>query len=595
MSKPWPMVMLGEILRECDTSIPVARLGEIHLAGVYSFGRGLFKRGSMLPAETTYKTYNRLVTDDFVISQPKAWEGALARVTPEFNGWYLSPVFPTFRTNDERLEPKFLEWFCKRQSVWEELQRNSRGIGARRESVSPSTFLALKIPLPPLSEQKRITARLEELAAKVEEARGLRREAVEEAEALIDAFYFEIFRCPDLKSYLSTLGKADLRLNKESRDPRRYYSKEFAYVDISSVGKGPSILNKSKTLPIADAPSRARRVIRAGDIIFSTVRPNLRAIAKIGPELDNQICSTGFAVFSPGATLNADFVLYQLCSPFFINQCIAKTTGGHYPAINDTNLRDILFVAPPLKEQRRIVAYLDGLQAKVDVLKRLQSETAAELNAMLPSVLDRAFKGEWRINDSLYKKLQPIEIHQSRETTLERSTKLSVAAFAAMAYPATDTDRAICAAALAVVEQSGALTSMEHLDALLLATHPNWCKKFLNQNEQRAIDKALRSAPKGLFVAQGQSIRWNECRNYLEKLGAITVDHGANNQFVGTGTVMASTKVSFPAGVDEVVKIALDVLDSIRELRKDLASVPQIQRSILEAFAEQHRQYQLAA
>ena len=181
MSKPWPKVKLGEVLKEHDNSIPVAELTEVNLAGVFSFARGLFKRGPMSPGETSYKSYNRLVTDDFVISIPKAWEGALARVTPEFDGWFLSPVFPTFRANLERLLPEFLEWYCKRQSVWGELQRKSRGIGARRESVHPDQFLSLEIPSPPLAEQRRVVARIEELAAQIHEARTLRHQAAEEA------------------------------------------------------------------------------------------------------------------------------------------------------------------------------------------------------------------------------------------------------------------------------------------------------------------------------------------------------------------------------------------------------------------------------
>ena len=111
MKCSWPTVRLGEVLGLVNTAVPTAQLGEINLAGVYSFGRGLFKRGPMSPGETSYKTYNRLVTDDYVISQPKAWEGAIARVTPDFNGWFLSPVFPTFRTDCQRLDPSFLEWF----------------------------------------------------------------------------------------------------------------------------------------------------------------------------------------------------------------------------------------------------------------------------------------------------------------------------------------------------------------------------------------------------------------------------------------------------------------------------------------------------
>ena len=105
MRKTWPLVKLGEVLKERDSSVSVTQLTVVNLAGVYSFGRGLFGRGPMSPGETSYKFYNRLVTDDFVISIPKAWEGAIARVTPEFEGWFLSPVFPTFRVNSQNSFP----------------------------------------------------------------------------------------------------------------------------------------------------------------------------------------------------------------------------------------------------------------------------------------------------------------------------------------------------------------------------------------------------------------------------------------------------------------------------------------------------------
>jgi type I restriction enzyme S subunit len=185
MKTGWEVVKLGDVLQEYDNSVPAIELTEVNLAGVYSFARGLFKRGAMSPSKTTYKSYNRLVENDFVISTPKAWEGALALVTAEFDGWFLSPVFPTFRVNRERLMPKFLEQYCKRESIWKELQSKARGIGARRESVHSRQFLSLEIPLPPLPEQQRIVARIEELSGEINEARELRRHAVREADMLI--------------------------------------------------------------------------------------------------------------------------------------------------------------------------------------------------------------------------------------------------------------------------------------------------------------------------------------------------------------------------------------------------------------------------
>lgn len=188
-----------------------------------------------------------------------------------------------------------------------------------------------------------------------------------------------------------------------------------------------------------------------------------------------------------------------------------------------------------------------------------------------------------------------LEIDQPTETVPAVFEEVSVSEFAAMAYPATETDKAICAAALAVVTQSGSLSSMEHLDSLLLATHPDWCKAFLDKRGQAAFDTARRSAPAALFVNQGQSIRWKECRDYLEQLNAIEVAHSGKNQPIGAGTALTSVKASLPTGVDSVVKYVFMALARIRELRRDPASVPQAQRLILDVFEAQHRLCGLAA
>jgi len=171
-------------------AVPVEAAESYPIAGVYSFGRGLFAREPLPGSATTYKVFHRLHADDFVLSQLKAWEGALALVPQAFDGWYLSPQFPTFRVDDERLDPRFLGWYFKQRPTWEALRGDARGMGARRDSVSPARFLNRTIPLPPLGEQRLIVTRVEALAAKVEEAKSLRTAAAEEGEALVRSMLF---------------------------------------------------------------------------------------------------------------------------------------------------------------------------------------------------------------------------------------------------------------------------------------------------------------------------------------------------------------------------------------------------------------------
>jgi len=400
MSK-WPVVKLGDVLMEHDNSVPTNKLTEVNLAGVYSFARGLFKRGLMSPNETSYKSYNRLVTDDFVISTPKAWEGALALVTEEFDGWFLSSVFPTFRANRERLMPKFLEYFCKLESVWGELKRRSRGIGARRESVHPKQFLSLDIPLPPLTEQRRIVARIEELDAQINEARELRKQIENDTEILFKQA---------LSSHIDDSGWPTFLLGKIlSEKPRNGLAPQSEtdiggrmMLRINAVSSSQTrYVDTSATKQVQLASETAEPFVIKNDDIF-IVRYN-GDINRVGKPAIYKGCNKYQIVYPdklirlrPNTKqISPDFLVFALNSRTVRTQVenLGKTTAGNI-GISGGNVQSFIIPVPSLPEQRRIVAELDTLQAEVDAMKRLQAETAIELDALLPAVLDRAFKGE---------------------------------------------------------------------------------------------------------------------------------------------------------------------------------------------------------
>jgi type I restriction enzyme S subunit len=101
------------------------------------------------------------------------------------------------------------------------------------------------------------------------------------------------------------------------------------------------------------------------------------------------------AILKPNhGKVESRFVWHMLQSSTVFKQAWASTTGSAQPTIPLRAIRKLPIPVPSLSEQRRIVAYLDGLQAKVDRLRALQAQTRAELDALLPAILDRAFKGE---------------------------------------------------------------------------------------------------------------------------------------------------------------------------------------------------------
>jgi len=178
-------------------------------------------------------------------------------------------------------------------------------------------------------------------------------------------------------------------LNEESLPEAVDLDYELLYIDIGNVDSMGQIHNIAQ-YRFEDAPSRARRKVKHGDVIISTVRTYLQAIAPIDDPPDNLIVSTGFAVIRPRIDiLNTDYCKYALREPRFIYEVEARSTGVSYPAINASDLGDIRVEVPTLPTQQRIADYLDRETAQIDILikeKERMISLLAEKRAALISL-----------------------------------------------------------------------------------------------------------------------------------------------------------------------------------------------------------------
>jgi len=202
------------------------------------------------------------------------------------------------------------------------------------------------------------------------------------------------------------------RINQESRSPSEKPNEEFIYVDISGVEGGSGRIAEVKKIPGRRAPSRARRVIHANDVVMSTVRPYLKSFAVVPEEYDNQICSTGFAVLTCREGMLPKYLLYVLFSDIVINQCNEMMIGAHYPALKKTQVARIKIPVPPFREQERIVSRIEEILSKVEQAKKLREEAVKDVEAVMQSALHEVFskaeeKGwKWKAVRELSHKLQ---------------------------------------------------------------------------------------------------------------------------------------------------------------------------------------------
>lgn len=162
------------------------------------------------------------------------------------------------------------------------------------------------------------------------------------------------------------------------------------YVEISDVDHVHGI-NNIQSLMFGEAPSRARRITQKGDIIISTVRTYLKAIAKI--EDDDIIVSTGFAVLHP-TKCNGEYLAYYILSESFINRVEMLSKGTSYPAINASDLVSINVLIPPLPEQRAIATYLDDKCAKIDTIVSNLDKQISRYADLKRSLIDEVITGK---------------------------------------------------------------------------------------------------------------------------------------------------------------------------------------------------------
>ena len=137
------------------------------------------------------------------------------------------------------------------------------------------------------------------------------------------------------------------------------------YIDISSVDSDGNIVSTTEYL-YPKAPSRARRKLKSGDTILSTVRTYLKAIAFIDKAYDNLICSTGFAVISPSEVFIPKFLFFNLRSNIVIEKIMANSKGVSYPAIDSEEIKFLYVWYPPKEEQQQIVEHIEFETKRID-------------------------------------------------------------------------------------------------------------------------------------------------------------------------------------------------------------------------------------
>ena len=185
---------------------------------------------------------------------------------------------------------------------------------------------------------------------------------------------------------------------KQTRNPSNDGSETFRYIDVKAVDNTRNRVAAVPEVESRSAPSRARRLVREGDVLFSLVRPYLRNIAVVPADLDGQVASTAFSVLRPNGAVASRFLLHQVLQVSFVDS--VPTFGNSPPSAREEDFLSQRIVVAPVREQHRIVAGIEVLFAKLDEAIAALRRTQANLGRYRASVLKAAVEGRltarWR-------------------------------------------------------------------------------------------------------------------------------------------------------------------------------------------------------
>jgi len=364
MANTWPLVPLGEIATPIERpEIPVA--GKIYRqVGVRLWGVGAYERESIDGSQTQYKTLSRIEDGDIIVNKIWARNGSVAVVPRSLAGCYVSSEFPTFVPIREKLRPSWFHWITKTKSFWGQCDEKSRGTSGKNR-IRPEQFLKIEIPLPPLEEQQRIVARIEALARRVEEARGLRGKAVEKCDILLRSMIFDESNgapTPTSMRELVRLREPDVIVRPEET---------YHFAGVYCFGKG--VFRGQRKSGMNFAYPRLTR-LRTGNFVYPKLMAWEGALGVVPPECDGLVVSTEFPVFE----IDQSRVLPEILDVYFRTPSVwptlsAESTGTNVRRrrLNPTDFFAFKMPLPPMSTQFR----LREVKAKIDKVRQLQVET----------------------------------------------------------------------------------------------------------------------------------------------------------------------------------------------------------------------------
>jgi type I restriction enzyme S subunit len=402
----FPLISLGDITSLDIDKVTVDPSKSYKMVGVFSYGKGLFKRETVDGSSTSYKHFYRLHSHHVVMSQLFGWEGALALCQPDFVDCFVSPQFPTFACDDTKLDREFLGWLLRFPPMWAELGTMTKGMGDRRRTLNPDAFFAVKIPLPALEEQLQVVTRIKNISAKVEEAKKLKQDIQSRLDSLVTSLHLD---AADTRMVLLS-DILELHEQREEIQPGNKYPQ------VGIRGFGGGIFAKDAVIAQETSYKHFNKLY-PGALVLSQVKGWEGAIAVCPTKLEGRYASPEYRTFRvmPGQAV-PEYLDYVVRSKWFAGKLnnLRRGVGARRERTRPEKFLSMKAEMPTFEVQQKLLPVFQ----KTREASESASANVAQLDALLPSILDKAFRGKLNIEETKHRSAKVVPI-QRKNTASE--------------------------------------------------------------------------------------------------------------------------------------------------------------------------------
>lgn len=381
--KNWKLYKIGCFLNRASRFEDRDDFKDYTFSGTYSYARGIFKSYTKPGIEFNLSKIQRIKEDDFIFCKIMAWEGAFGIVPEECDNTVMSGAFVAYEVDKNIVEPKFLDYYFKIEENWKNVGSGSTGTNVRRKTLFPKDFEKFEIQLPPLPEQQRIISKIERITAKLEKIKAFRAEQTKDINNLLFSKYTELIEGVE---WLPMKEVAPIyRRQVEIKPDETYYE-----IGVRSFGRG---LFEKPTFQGIDLTWQQPFWMKEGDLLFSNIKAWEGAVGLIPKQYDGWVGSNRYITCLPNLKIiNPEFLYYYFRTQEGVEKLSLASPGtaDRNRTLNTKMLHQILIPVPVIALQNEFVELLH----KVNTIKNHHYQTEKELNELMPSLLDKAFKGE---------------------------------------------------------------------------------------------------------------------------------------------------------------------------------------------------------